>query len=285
MLPWDELTGRAPHGDDDVEGSPFTAAVAGQEREAVAMVQAALAAGRMRLACQPVLSARHRGRIAYWEGLIRLLDETGRVIPAADFMPEIEAHELGRVIDRTALALGLDALSRAPALRLAVNLSARSIGYGPWLATLDRALAGDPTLGERLILEITESSAMLMPDLVSVFMRDMRARGLSFALDDFGAGHTSFRHLRSFTFDILKIDGGFIRGIASDADNQVLTAALISIARHFDMLSVAESVERAADAEHLAAAGIDAMQGYRFGAPTLRPPWLDEARETERPRA
>ena len=267
------------------EDSPFAAALAGQQREAVAMVHAALAAGRVRLAFQPVVSARRPGQVAYWEGLVRLLDDTGRVIPAADFMPAIETHELGRVIDRVALGLALEALSRAPAVRLAVNLSARSIGFAPWLATLDRTLAGDPTLGERLILEITESSAMLMPDLVSVFMREMRARGLSFALDDFGAGYTSFRHLRSFTFDILKIDGEFIRGISGDADNQVLTAALISIARHFDMLCVAESVERDEEARWLVAAGIDAMQGYRFGAPTLRPPWLAEAGERERLRA
>jgi hypothetical protein len=66
----------------------------------------------------------------------------------------------------------------------------------------------------RLILEITESSAMLIPDIVSVFMADLQARGVRFALDDFGQGFTSFRYLRDFDFDILKIDGQFIRGVA-----------------------------------------------------------------------
>ena len=67
-------------------------------------------------------------------------------------------------------------------------MSARSIGYPQWLATLERGLRADPTIAERLILEITEGSAMLMPDLVTVFMADMQLRGICFALDDFGAG-------------------------------------------------------------------------------------------------
>jgi predicted signal transduction protein with EAL and GGDEF domain len=67
--------------------------------------------------------------------------------------------------------------------------------------------------------------------------------GISFALDDFGAGYTAFRYFRDFFFDMIKIDGQFIRGIASNPDNQVLTQALASIGKHFDMFTVAESVE------------------------------------------
>jgi EAL domain-containing protein (putative c-di-GMP-specific phosphodiesterase class I) len=104
-------------------------------------------------------------------------------------------------------------------------------------------------------------------------MRDNQRRGISFALDDFGSGYTSFRYLRELYFDILKIDGQFIRGIATSSDNQVLTQALISVARHFDMFTVAESVETHIDAERLVQIGIDCMQGYYFGAPTVVPPW------------
>jgi EAL domain-containing protein (putative c-di-GMP-specific phosphodiesterase class I) len=101
----------------------------------------------------------------------------------------------------------------------------------------------------------------------------MQAQGVSFALDDFGAGMTSFRYLRQFYFDFLKIDGQFIRGIADSADNQCMTAALLGIARQFDMYAVAESVENARDAAVLAAMGVHCMQGYFFGAPTVTPPW------------
>jgi len=82
-----------------------------------------------------------------------------------------------------------------------------------------------------------------MPELVTVFMAELHRRGISFALDDFGAGYTAFRYFKDFYFDILKIDGQFIRGIHEDANNQVLASALLSIGQHFDMLTVAEAVE------------------------------------------
>ncbi|MGM0661347.1 MAG: EAL domain-containing protein, partial [Pseudomonadota bacterium] len=94
------------------------------------------------------------------------------------------------------------------------------------------------------------------------------------ALDNFGAGFTSFKFLKTFYFDILKIDGVFIRDIANDADNQVLTAAIMNIGRQFDMVTVAQNVEKQADVAYVTALGIDCMQGYRFGAPSVRPPWL-----------
>ena len=92
-------------------------------------------------------------------------------------------------------------------------------------------------------------------------------------LDDFGAGSTAFRHLKHFCFDILKIDGQFARSVDDDPDNQVVTEALISLGRHFDMLVVAESVETEAEAKWLAQAGVDCMQGYFFAVPSLKPPW------------
>lgn len=260
--------GPAPDGMD----SPLSFAVSERDREVLAMVRRAIRERRVLLAFQPIVMARDTGRVAFQEGLIRILDETGRVIPAREFIAAVETTELGRQIDTLALELGLAALSRVPTLRLAINLSARSIGYPHWKATLHRAIRADRTLAERLILEITESSAMIMPDLVSVFMVDLQRLGVSFALDDFGAGYTAIRHFKEFFFDILKIDGQFVRGIHGDADNQVLVQAMVSIARHFDMFTVAEFVEDPRDADFLAGIGVDCLQGYLFGAPTTKPP-------------
>ncbi|SLN22103.1 Cyclic di-GMP phosphodiesterase YfgF [Roseovarius litorisediminis] len=204
-----------------------------------------------------------------------MLDSTGRVIPAKQFITAIETTETGRVIDCLALEKGLKALRDYPDLRLAINMSARSIGYRRWNRILAQGVARDPTTAERLILEITESSAMLVPELVIDFMNNLQRKGISFALDDFGGGYTSFRYLKDFYFDILKIDGQFIRGIASDSDNQVLTSALLAVARQFDMLTVAESVEQPQDAAFVTKMGIDCLQGYYFGAPTVHPPWLE----------
>jgi EAL domain-containing protein (putative c-di-GMP-specific phosphodiesterase class I) len=258
---------------------PLTYAVTSRDRSTISMVAEALRHRNVALAYQPIIQSGPVGRIAYYEGRIRVYDETGRIIPAGDFMSAVEATETGRLIDCAALEMGLRALRSEPSLRLAINMSARSIGYPKWLRILRQALMRNPNIGERLILEITESSAMLVPELVVNFMNDMRRHGISFAMDDFGSGFTSFRFLRDFLFDMLKIDGSFIRGVAQSPDNQVLTNALIAIAKQMDMVCVAEHVEREEDAQWLMHAGIDCLQGYYYAAPTIHPPWEDAARD------
>jgi EAL domain-containing protein (putative c-di-GMP-specific phosphodiesterase class I) len=253
--------------------SPLSAAAQETRQTALVMVEKALRDRRALLAYQPVVQARMPRRAAFYEGLIRIMDVNGRIIPAADFMDAVESKPLGRQIDCLALQMGLEALSNEPNLRLSINMSARSIGYPDWLTTLERGLRQDRTVAERLILEITESSAMAVPDLVISFMQDMQERGICFALDDFGAGYTAFRYLKDFYFDIVKIDGDFIRGIAQNPDNQVMTQALVSISRHFDMFTVAESVETVEDARKLVELGVDCLQGYLFGAPDTQAPW------------
>lgn len=247
-----------------------------RDRDTLRMVEDAVSHKQVMLAYQPVVQARRPDRMAFYEGLIRVLDETGRVIPATDFITTIEDTETGRQIDRLALEKGLQALARTPSLRLAINMSARSIGYRPWMRTLERGLKADPTVGERLILEISEGSAMLVPEIVVGFMSDLQKCGIAFALDDFGAGLTALRHFKQFQFDILKIDGQFIRDIHRDPDNQVLTQAILSIAQQFDMFTVAENVENAEDVSVLTAMGVDCLQGYFFGAPTVSPGWLED---------
>lgn len=255
------------------DSNPLDQAVSQRDRDTMAMVARALSRKEVMLAFQPVMGAGGGTRPAFYEGFIRVLDENGRIIPARDFMGAVEQTEMGRVIDCLSLEMGLEALSRDLSLRMAVNMSARSVAYPAWMRTLRRGLKNCPTAAERLILEISEESAMVMPDIVSVFMRDLQRQGISFALDDFGAGVTSFRYLKAFLFDFIKIDGQFIRGIADSPDNQCMTRALLAIAREFDMVAVAESVESVRDAQVLAQMGMDCMQGYYFGAPTVTPPW------------
>ena len=254
-------------------GSPLSSAAEELRQDTLKMVRAALDERRALLAFQPVVQARMPKRAAFYEGLIRIMDHTGRVIPASDFIHAVETSELGRRIDCMALEMGLATLAHEPAIRLSINMSARSIGYPDWLATLERGLRATPDIAERLILEITEASAMIMPDLVTLFMQDMQERGICFALDDFGAGYTAFRYLKDFYFDIVKIDGSFIRNIGEEPDNQILVQALVSIGRHFDMFTVAESVETAEDARLLVNLGVDCLQGYYFGAPSTQAPW------------
>jgi EAL domain-containing protein (putative c-di-GMP-specific phosphodiesterase class I) len=263
----------------DTRSTPLSFAVEQRDRTTLKMVEKAIRSKNVRLAYQPVVQAVDQSRPKFFEGLIRVLDDTGRVIPARDFIHVIETNEIGRIIDCLALELGLAALAANPELRLSINLSARSIGYRRWTNTLDQGIARIPSLRGRLILEITEASAMVMPDVVQAFMFGLQDKGILFALDDFGAGYTSFRYLKSFYFDILKIDGQFIRDINNDADNQVLLQALVDIGRHFDMITVAEAVETPREAAFLAACGVDCLQGYLFGAPSLKPSWTTQKPE------
>lgn len=254
--------------------SPLEFAITNRDRKVMEMVDHAIANGNVMLAYQPVVQTSAPDHVAFHEGLIRVMDDTGRIIPARQFIEVAETRETGRRLDCLALQEGLGALALFPGLRLSVNMSARSIGYSPWIDVLESGIAAAPTIAERLILEITESSAMIMPDVVAAFMKRLQSKGICFALDDFGAGYTSFRYLRDLMFDVIKIDGQFIRGIHADPDNQVLAQALVDISRHFDMLTVAEAVESAADMAWLQAIGVDCMQGYYFGAPTTRPAWM-----------
>jgi EAL domain-containing protein (putative c-di-GMP-specific phosphodiesterase class I) len=254
--------------------SPLSAALSNRDNDTLKMVAQAVKHQQTMLAFQPVVVAHDVGRVGFYEGLIRVMDETGRIIPAKDFMPVVERTELGRDIDVLALNMGMRTLHENPSLRLSINMSARSIGIQRWMQTLNRWLKRDTSVGERLILEITESSAMDQPELVVDFMNRLSARGICFALDDFGAGYTALRYFKDFYFDVLKIDMQFCNGIADDPDIQILTQAMIQIGQHFDMLVVAEGVERLRDVEMLVEMGADCLQGYYFEAPQVRPDWL-----------
>lgn len=262
------MTGRI----EETGASPLDLAVRARDRDTVAMVAEAVRARRLRLAYQPVVIAADPSRTGFHEGLIRVLDPTGRIIPARDFVQAVEPTETGREMDCVALALGLQALADNPSLRLSVNLSARSVGYARWMRVLHRGLRGRDDIGPRLILELAEASVMQMPEVIAAFMAEMRRHGVSFALDGFGAGLCSLKSFRELTFDVVKIDASFSRGIESNTDNQMLMGALLAVARQFDMLSVAQGVETETEAAWLAALGIDCLQGHVFAAPSLRLP-------------
>ncbi|EYD75173.1 Putative cyclic di-GMP phosphodiesterase, EAL domain protein [Rubellimicrobium mesophilum DSM 19309] len=231
------------------------------------LIREALAQDRVQLAFQPVVTAGVPPETVLHEGFIRILDEVGRILPAQSFMAAVEESPLGRDLDGAALRLGLQALRRHPRMRLAINMSARSVGNATWRQILEEGVAG---LGHRLTLEIGEASAMLLPDRVTRFMAEMRPKGVSFALDDFGAGAVSFWRLKDFRFDCVKIDRSLVARIEASPDNQVVARALIAVAHQFGMSAIAEGVESEAEAARMRALGVDFLQGYLFGRPRAR---------------
>jgi EAL domain-containing protein (putative c-di-GMP-specific phosphodiesterase class I) len=231
-------------------------------------VAQALAQGRVDFHFQPVVRADAPGFAAFHELLVRVAQPSGEILNAGVFMPLIEEGALGRAIDRLALARAVALLQANPGVRLSVNMSPLSMGDEGWLEVFEAAAARSrPVLG-RLTLEITETEAIRDIAQTREFMEHVRATGVAFAIDDFGAGVTGFRHFREMRFDIVKIDGAFVRGIAGQPDSQVLVECLIAVARHFEMMTVAERVETEAEAEVLRRLGVDCLQGYLTGRPS-----------------
>jgi EAL domain-containing protein (putative c-di-GMP-specific phosphodiesterase class I) len=256
---------------DPALSSPLAAVISAQDRETLAMVASALKDRRMRLAFQPVVYASDPKLIGFFEGFIRLLNQRDQVIPARDFMGAVEQRQLGREIDCAALQLGLMAMQRNPEIRVSINMSARSVGYRPWMDILTRALADSPRLGANLILEINEQSALQVPDVLKPFMAEMRDSGIVFALDDFGAGTTALKLLEEMEFEIAKIDGSLVKNVDRSAEGKSAVRAAIAMAQELGMYVVAEAVETEGEANWLREAGVGCLQGYLFGPPTVTP--------------
>ncbi len=240
-------------------------------------VASALAENRLAVAFQPVVNAKNSKIPAFHECLVRIQERNGSVTPAARFMSAVENSDIGRLVDRAVLRKALDILKNNHCVRLSVNLSANGIGDMEWLNILKTACREAPQCGDFLIVEITESAVLSMTPEMFEFLNELRDLGCSIALDDFGAGHTSIGQLTKLRFDFLKIDGSFIQNIMHNEDNQFLLRSMVSIADHFDMVSVAEMVDSPEAAELLAEIGIDCLQGFHFGKPDLNPEWLDKS--------
>jgi EAL domain-containing protein (putative c-di-GMP-specific phosphodiesterase class I) len=256
-----------------MQGSDPTAPVMAASRiEAKArlrfQVAQALVQGRLVFHFQPVVRADNPRMPAFFEMLARLRLPDGQILSAGAFLPAVEAGPLGRAIDRLALAEAVKALAADPGLRLSVNMSPLSMGDEEWLSLFARVARGNRDVLGRLILEITEDAAMQDVGQTIDFMDHVRATGCAFALDDFGAGATGFKYFRDFRFDMVKIDGVFVRGIDQNRDAQVLVECLTAVARHFEMATVAEFVETEAEAAWLRQHGIDCLQGFLCGRPS-----------------
>jgi diguanylate cyclase (GGDEF)-like protein/PAS domain S-box-containing protein len=238
-------------------------------------VQSALKTGRLILAYQPVVDARTHV-VDHYECLLRLRLESGAIVAAGAFVPVVERSGLMRLIDRRALDLALAELSRHPEISLAINISAVTTSDASWLRTLNASLKNRPDIATRLCVELTETIALENIEETAKFVSALRNLGVRVALDDFGAGFTSFRNLRALAVDTVKIDGSFIKDLAGNVDNQVFVRTLMGLADSFGLSTVAECVETAADAAHLAERGVRFLQGYYFGKPSIERPWLDD---------
>jgi len=229
-------------------------------------IMGALEEGRMLLMLQPIVEAKSR-KLAFYEALLRLCRRDGTLITASDFIEEAEQLGLARLVDKRALELGLALMAEHPQLRLSINISSLTAGDEDWIQTLETFTEKRPDILARLIVEMTETAMVHDFDAAAVFLDRLRALGCKVAIDDFGAGYTSFRHLKLLNVDILKIDGAFVAELGSDPQARTLVKSIIEMAAALGLETVAEWVGDEETAAFLEAAGATYLQGYLYGHP------------------
>jgi EAL domain-containing protein (putative c-di-GMP-specific phosphodiesterase class I) len=233
-----------------------------------AAVEAALRQDRLFFAFQPVVCAA-TGTVDYFECLLRMRDEEGGVVSGGEFITIIE--ELGWIglIDRYVLEKTVQDLAADPEVRLGLNISGMTACDRPWLRSLISLLRHRRDIARRLVVEITETAALGDIAQSVRFVDTLRGAGCRVALDDFGAGHTSLRHLQILPVDIVKIDGSLVRNLRSRSQSRIFLRHLLGLINGFGLTTVAEGVENAEDAALLRAEGIGYLQGYHFGRPAI----------------
>ena len=229
---------------------------------------------RILTAFEPVVDARTR-EPAFYECLVRMRQQDGQFLLAPDVVPVAEKLGLIRLVDHRVLELVIAELAEAPGARLSLNISPDTTMDPDWWAAIESLMRAHPGVGERLIVEITETVAIQDIDDVRGFVTRLKNFGSQIAIDDFGAGYTSFRNLRKLGVDIVKIDGAFVQNIARSSDDRAFVQTLIDLARRLDIKTVAEWVQDEQSAVMLRDWGCDYIQGRLIGLASPERPWSD----------
>lgn len=223
---------------------------------------------RMALALQPIILSRSR-ETAFYECLLRMRKVDGSYVPAAEFIPVAEKLGLSRLIDHRVAELAVDLLKSAPNLVLSMNVSGETTSDLEWLSALGALTQGERSLNERLMIEITETAVISDIEESIGFVKRAKELGCRVAIDDFGAGYSSFKNMRLLDVDMVKIDGSFVKDLPNSQDDRFLVQTLVDLARNFSMKTVAEWVGDEATAQLVEKTGVDFMQGFYFGQPQL----------------
>ena len=230
--------------------------------EVAKQIKSAMKADKFRLAYQPIIEAKS-GNISHHEALLRIVGDDGKLRSAGSFIPIAEKTGLIDSIDVKVLEMVVDELRQNPERRLAFNISNLTIGNREWIKRFFEIIT--PDIGKHMIIEITETSILRDLKETAYFIATLQDAGCMFALDDFGSGYTSFRQIRSLSFDYIKIDGSLVSDIAINPHNRLLVKSLLEYMKGLNIKTVAEFVENGEIAKILMEFGIDYMQGNYFG--------------------
>ena len=228
-------------------------------------LKGALRRGELDIHYQPIYDSSGQ-RVVCMEALARWRHPTRGFVPPATFIPIAEASGLIGELGDWALRRAIrDAELWRDDITVAVNVSSLQAERPDFADSVERALGGLPP--HRLQLEITESILLRVDETILATITRLRELGVTFALDDFGAGYASLAYLKAFPVDKIKIDRAFVKDIESDAHSVAIVGAIVALSRSFAVPSTAEGVETAAQFEALRALGVDSLQGYYFSKP------------------
>jgi diguanylate cyclase (GGDEF)-like protein/PAS domain S-box-containing protein len=240
------------------------------EMQWLGRIKHAIEQDRLVLYAQRILSLHDdRGLPNYWEVLVRLIDERGAVIPPGMFIPAAERYNIMPLVDRVVVNKAIDwlALPGHEDVHLSVNLSGSSLGDADLRRAIEGRLDALPTLGERVCFEVTETAAIGNLHEALAFIAHLKRRKVSFSLDDFGSGLSSFSYLKTLPVDYLKIDGSFVRDLLDDPVDHAMVEAIAKVGRAMGIRTIAEFVETDAVMDRLREMGVDYGQGYCIAKP------------------
>jgi diguanylate cyclase (GGDEF)-like protein/PAS domain S-box-containing protein len=205
------------------------------------------------------------------EILIRMRDVDGSLISPADFIPAAEKYNLMPAVDRWVVRKAFlhlaDLAGRNRAPTFSINLSGASVADESFLGYISDLIDSIRIDPHQVCLEITETTAISNMSRATSFIKRLKNIGMTFALDDFGNGFSSFSYLKSLPVDYLKIDGSFVRGIADDPIDLSLVQSVNSIGHVMGMKTIAEYVKDARTRRILEEMGVDYLQGYEIAKP------------------
>jgi diguanylate cyclase (GGDEF)-like protein len=233
---------------------------------------------RILLAFEPVVTTSGR-QTAFHECLMRIRRTDGSVVPATAVVPVAEQLGLVRLIDHRVIELVVSELLATPDIRVSVNVSPDSISDPDWWSAISARLRARPGVAQRMIVEITETAAIHNIDETAGFVTRAKDLGCRIAIDDFGAGYTSFRNLRRLGVDMIKIDGAFVQNLTRSEDDRVFVQTMIGLGRSLGLETVAEWVQDEETAALLGGWGCDYLQGDLIGRAAIERPWGNSAPE------
>lgn len=236
----------------------------------VGRINKAFEEDRFLLYRQPIVTTSQRpGGLPHFEMLVRMLDEDGQIVTPGVFIPAAERYNLMGALDRWVVSNALNwvvAHGDNPMI-CAINLSGHSMGDDHFLAFVIDRIKGTGVSPKSLCFEITETAAIANLEKAVHFMRELKLLGCRFALDDFGAGLSSFAYLKNLPVDYLKIDGNFVRDIDRNETSYAMVEAINKIGHTMKIQTIAEFAETAVILDKLAEIGVDFVQGYGISEP------------------